>query len=425
MSTGERRIINALKGAFVADAACMGTNWIYNPEEMKLAVKSDLAPEFSNPASRYYSSDEFPNHYRKGMLSPHGEYLLFFTQYLSKRGETSSAKQMHNALKVWAETPEGCPPHQEIQNFRTQRGAGENERGPFGDQVHCFIKVIPLTCLFAGKLERRTKVEDVLRIDQENDADQQRCTDVAFGLALSDILDALILGQPLDQALASGLERNNESREVSSAFAYARRMADESNTLNSTAAVRGRSCHLPEAFVIPIQACLAALVSPSASRYEEAVRDNILASGDTCIRGMVIGAVLGAAFGGPPNYWIESVDLSQFSKANAAASAISSFFVGASFSGPNGKSQDLINAAMHLRAFVEVKDRTWRLKKYRQCFTGSEAVDFLVGKDFATSRKAAVEMGKKMQTRLNLFDHVVGEHEFEDAYLFYRFKEYY
>ena len=73
-----------------------------------------------------------------------------------------------------------------------------------------------------------------------------------------------------------------------------------------------------------------------------------------------------------------------------------------------------------VRTGVEVKDRKYRFKKYRQCFVGSEAVDFLVDNGYVASRFEAVELGEKMRAA-GLFSHVVDDHGFKDDKLFYAF----
>jgi hypothetical protein len=106
------RVIAAIRGAFTADAASMGTHWIYNPVEMKEAVTSLESPEFKNPPTpRYYSSEEFPGHYGSGMLSPYGEQLKFVTEYLASSDEDVNGSSVSKAMFVWATTFGGRPDH--------------------------------------------------------------------------------------------------------------------------------------------------------------------------------------------------------------------------------------------------------------------------------------------------------------------------
>lgn len=74
-----------------------------------------------------------------------------------------------------------------------------------------------------------------------------------------------------------------------------------------------------------------------------------------------------------------------------------------------------------LRVGIEVKDRTWRLRTFKNCFMASEAVDFLVSNNYAKTRKQAVRLGQALGIVCNVFEHVVKEHEFCDEYLFFRF----
>ena len=71
---------------------------------------------------------------------------------------------------------------------------------------------------------------------------------------------------------------------------------------------------------------------------------------------------------------------------------------------------------------LDVKDRTYRMKTYPACFVGSEAVDYMVENQLATSRQDAVKIGREL-LELGHFDHVVREHDFKDEFLFYHFKE--
>eukprot|EP00934_Nitzschia_sp_Nitz4_P007322 Nitzschia sp. Nitz4//scaffold80_size88189//6217//7233//NITZ4_005078-RA/size88189-exonerate_est2genome-gene-0.36-mRNA-1//1//CDS//3329558603//7312//frame0 len=74
---------------------------------------------------------------------------------------------------------------------------------------------------------------------------------------------------------------------------------------------------------------------------------------------------------------------------------------------------------------VEVKSRRYRLRTYKRCFVGSEAVDFMVMSGWANTRAEAVQLGRNLQKDFNLFEHVVDPHihKFEDKYLFYRFND--
>lgn len=70
---------------------------------------------------------------------------------------------------------------------------------------------------------------------------------------------------------------------------------------------------------------------------------------------------------------------------------------------------------------VAIRDRRHRLNLYPQCFVGSEAVEWLMN-DQQIARESAVNLGQALVER-GLMHHVLDEHSFKDALLFYRFFE--
>ena len=69
---------------------------------------------------------------------------------------------------------------------------------------------------------------------------------------------------------------------------------------------------------------------------------------------------------------------------------------------------------------LEIKDRWYNFKRYPQCFIGSDAVKWLM-KNQKITREGAIALGQMLIKR-GIIAHVVNEHQFEDSYLFYRFK---
>ena len=84
-AVNEKRLKAAILGAFVADAASMGTHNYNDLDALGKAVPSKEEPEFKDPpAPLEYSAADYPGHYGPGMPSPHGEQLLFATEYCGK-----------------------------------------------------------------------------------------------------------------------------------------------------------------------------------------------------------------------------------------------------------------------------------------------------------------------------------------------------
>lgn len=70
---------------------------------------------------------------------------------------------------------------------------------------------------------------------------------------------------------------------------------------------------------------------------------------------------------------------------------------------------------------IQLKDQKSVLKIYPQCFTGRDAVDWIT-KNCQMPREEAVKIGNALMAR-NVIYHVAYEHDFQDSYLFYKFRE--
>lgn len=84
---------------------------------------------------------------------------------------------------------------------------------------------------------------------------------------------------------------------------------------------------------------------------------------------------------------------------------------------------DLPGIANLMRTHIEIRNRSFMKRVYRDCFIGSDAVDFLVTQGFADTRKQAVDIGQKLIAS-SFIRIVTGKRKkFQDAYLYYRFME--
>lgn len=76
-----------------------------------------------------------------------------------------------------------------------------------------------------------------------------------------------------------------------------------------------------------------------------------------------------------------------------------------------------------MKRYMSVEDRVYRLKKYRSCFVGSEAVDMFMKQRLVVSREDAIKLIRKLNKRFSCFKHVCDKNrDFEDGLYYYRFK---
>jgi len=85
----------------------------------------------------------------------------------------------------------------------------------------------------------------------------------------------------------------------------------------------------------------------------------------------------------------------------------------------------LYSIANKLSKGIECKTRKKNMKTYKNCFLGSDAVSYLVDKNFAASREDACALGHVLATHLCLFDCVTKSGKFleDDASSYYRFAD--
>lgn len=81
---------------------------------------------------------------------------------------------------------------------------------------------------------------------------------------------------------------------------------------------------------------------------------------------------------------------------------------------------ELESVTERLEQGLEVKDRRYHLKSYKNCFVGSDAVQFMVSSGLTSTEEDALLLGNLLLDA-GYIAHVLREHKFENKHLFYRF----
>lgn len=153
------RIVDAIRGAFVADAASMGTHWHYSVNELMNVLPSFEHPEFKNPPTpNYYDSKEFPGHYEAGMLSPYGEQLMFMAEYCAKMNNIEGEPMSH-AMYDWANTFGGRKDHSLVEfmeNMSKEDGSGQWPNCGSNDEQGTNKNSINMLCVLSTLLSEHT-----------------------------------------------------------------------------------------------------------------------------------------------------------------------------------------------------------------------------------------------------------------------------
>lgn len=80
----------------------------------------------------------------------------------------------------------------------------------------------------------------------------------------------------------------------------------------------------------------------------------------------------------------------------------------------------LREVTQNLKKGLDVKDRRWRLRTYKQVFLGTDAVQFFLSEKYATNIADAVVLGSELMAQ-GVFQHCLRDHPFKNEPLFYRF----
>ncbi|XAR48595.1 hypothetical protein NMG60_11031470 [Bertholletia excelsa] len=84
-----------------------------------------------------------------------------------------------------------------------------------------------------------------------------------------------------------------------------------------------------------------------------------------------------------------------------------------------GAIDELAPVVQKMKESIPVTDRFYKMRRFTNCFLGSDAVDFLL-EDQHLEREEAVEFGQKLASKF-FFQHVLEENLFEDGNHMYRF----
>lgn len=331
----EKRVAAAIKGALLADAASMGTDMIMDPDAVKAAVPSEDAPEFKDPPTPVgYSAEEYPGHYGPGQLSPLGEQLLFATEFIGHE-KCVTTGSMAVKMKAWVESFGGYQ-DEAIKEFIKCMKAGDRSVelcGAEDERAHCYARLIPTVCLYAGELDLIERVKEVVMV-------YQTCPKaIRFACAAASVLEGILLGKSLKEslehvvntAMSSSSNFSLDDSDIGDACLYSlmeAKMKDIPQLMEGLSEEEedqgGRTSKFPAAFIVPMFLFYKAMAGGDIDEaaYINAVRSNILAGGEVCCRAILIGAVFGAAAGSVPDSFVEKFPKETMDRVDASLKQI-------------------------------------------------------------------------------------------------------
>jgi len=357
---------NAILGALVADAASLGLHWLY--DQQRIHDVAPVSPEFRTPTLADYEG--FPGYFAHGRkssgeLSHYGEQAMTLLRSLVANGGRydkteyenlfcerfgyggnyvgyidhptratldNSARAEHEALKraeaIPVEANDGTKYRmitKVLSNIKQASGAKLRDKveqavrqthdddkmvsyahqilselecisgfhGADDEQLPAISKLPALVAAYVGDDALSTITESAVRVTINNDRA------VAFGHVTSCMIETAIQENDVKAAIIAG--RTVANSEIKKLIEQA--LDFKTTSIPEVTSKFGLSCNL--VFGVPsVIHNLARMDS-----YTQAIRQNIIADGDSCGRAILLGAVLGSIHGiggvnGIPEAWI-------------------------------------------------------------------------------------------------------------------------
>ncbi|CAD7700438.1 unnamed protein product [Ostreobium quekettii] len=292
----------AVLGSFVADAATMGLHWIYNVSHLQDLLKKNqgagndlLHPEFFEPPSCPFYK------YTSGELSPYGFEAKTVLESIADVGGVDGQEMSQHMYKAFKQYASGggylnSPSRELVANC--DAGSKYPEASAFDDQANSMVKVASVVARYAGMPELVEKIKEAVKAHQNHE--RAEASAVGIGLVLEKII---VDGVKAKSALEWALQGHGNVPHLAKSWIKSAASKDGTPVPDAIGSM-GQSCHLPGAFQGPIYT---AYFAPG---YVEAVRENIVAGGDSCSRAVVTGALLGAQDGldAVPDSWKAKVN---------------------------------------------------------------------------------------------------------------------
>jgi ADP-ribosylglycohydrolase len=295
-----------LLGALVADAACLGTHWIYDADRIAQIAASHCGQAAFTPVNGDNYADVkgvFVHSARyNGKQTQYGEVLRLVIQSINENGGDFDADDYAAAFA--AHFGAGGTYFGYID--RPTKAALDNiaaKKVPTGvddDQTPAMSRLPAIMARYHGSADLSAMITAAMQVTNVNDV--AAAYNTVFASVLADVMDDKPLGQALADAAASADDLINDAL-------LAALSTDETSSTDfaGRTGMMGRACHLPNAGPVMFH------ILNNSGSYVEAVERNVRAGGDNAGRAGVIGAVMGRVHGlggsnGMPLDWILQLD---------------------------------------------------------------------------------------------------------------------
>lgn len=278
------RLKGMLFGAFVGDAYALGLHWVYDTDKLKQEI--DKLEGYISP-----SRDSFHNGKRKGDFTHYGDQsLLLLKSIASNQGFALDVFKTH--WLTYMNKYEGYMDRASKESLQLLDNMSNH--GSSSDELGGLVRIAPLVFYHFDDPSLVKHIEKQTMLTHNNDAL------IAYGRFITDLLLELIIGKPLLESIH--IVSQNYPSIQSTIQKLETRLEDDTTEVIKDI---GQSCSSQFAFPASMY-----LIIKYATRFDEAMKQNVLGGGDSAGRGMLVGMILGATLGysNIPQSWIKSLN---------------------------------------------------------------------------------------------------------------------
>ncbi len=269
----KNRLEAALWGAFYGDAYALGAHWLYDTHQISLSEFDTKT--FNDPLSDYH-----PNK-KAGDFTHYGDQMLWLLDALSY--EDFSVQQFS---KLWQEKMQSYDGYVDGASKHTlealDAGKGSLGCGSSSHDLSVVGRMMPLVYAYHSDMD---KMMEYVKLH------------TVFTHMTKELIESAAYFNELIIAVSRGAEVKRAIEEIALAYSDTLQMwvkkGIEKSEEESIEAIKalGQSCSVEGGFSAVIYLLC------RFSDFQEAMEANVLSGGDSAARGMLVGAVLGAAGG--------------------------------------------------------------------------------------------------------------------------------
>ncbi|PHQ90012.1 MAG: hypothetical protein COB42_05855 [Sulfurimonas sp.] len=271
MPINKNKLKSMLYGAFYGDAYSLGGHWVYDTQELEDAqLNLDAC---NNPLSAYHPTKV------KGDFTHYGDQMFWLLESLVQEKRFSLVdfgNFWHENMKEYTGYVDGASKH------TMEKLAAKKDYfacGSSSSDLSAVSRIFPIIVHYAHSADDMQEAVKLHTILTHMDKDL-----IQVGYFFSELALALLHGENLEDAIESSYRHFGES-----ILAWTE-LAKEALTLDTKEAIQklGQACGVNGAFASTIYILL-----KYQDNFAQALKENMLAGGESAARGMLIGGILG------------------------------------------------------------------------------------------------------------------------------------